>query len=143
MRNAAGYSLLELMVALAIMGLIIAVAAPAVGASVERMTLRSDARAVTQELRRLRERALDRQTDIVVTASGSAANALAASDGSALTLASGTQVEIVPTRRGLPAQLRVSWDGRIMGAVRVSRGAASSRIAADRLTGRLRAETAR
>lgn len=138
----AGYSLLEMMIALAIMGMIVVVAAPSVGASVERMTLRSDARALTQELRLLREHALDRQADFAVTVSGSSLNTLIVSDGSTISLASGTRVEIAPTRRGSPAQLLVSWDGRITGAVRVTRGTASAQVSADRLTGRLRAEIA-
>ena len=49
-----GYSLLELIVVLGIMALVIVVATPTVQASVERMTLRSDARTVMTALRRLR-----------------------------------------------------------------------------------------
>lgn len=131
-KETAGYSLLELTVVLAIMALVAAVAMPAVGASLERMTVQSDARALMLGLRALRARALDRQVDIAVTVSGVDGNVLNASDGTAIVLAAGTTVAVAP-------ELRVTWDGRITGAVRLSRGAARLQITPDRLTGRLSA----
>lgn len=131
-KETAGYSLLELTVVLAIMALVVAVAMPAVGASLERMTVQSDARALMLGLRVLRAHALDRQVDIAVTVSGIEGNVLNASDGTAIVLAAGTVVAVAP-------ELRVTWDGRITGAVRLSRGAARLQITPDRLTGRLSA----
>jgi prepilin-type N-terminal cleavage/methylation domain-containing protein len=131
-KETAGYSLLELTVVLAIMALVVAVAMPAVGASLERMTVQSDARTLMLGLRALRARALDRQVDIAVTVSGVDGNVLNASDGTAIVLAAGTTVAVAP-------ELRVTWDGRITGAVRLSRGAARLQITPDRLTGRLSA----
>ncbi len=131
-KETAGYSLLELTVVLAIMALVVAVAMPAVGASLERMTVQSDARALMLGLRALRAHALDRQVDIAVTVSGVEGNVLNASDGTAIVLAAGTVVAVAP-------ELRVTWDGRITGAVRLSRGAARLQITPDRLTGRLSA----
>lgn len=131
-KETAGYSLLELTVVLAIMALVVAVAMPAVGASLERMTVQSDARALMLGLRALRARALDRQVDIAVTVSGVDGNVLNASDGTAIVLAAGTTVAVAP-------ELRVTWDGRITGAVRLSRGGARLQITPDRLTGRLSA----
>jgi general secretion pathway protein H len=131
-KGTAGYSLLELTVVLAIMALVVAVAMPAVGASLERMTVQSDARTLMLGLRSLRARALDRQIDIAVTVSGIDGNVLNASDGTAIVLAAGTVVAVAP-------ELRVTWDGRITGAVRLSRGDARIQITPDRLTGRLSA----
>lgn len=133
-KSASGYSLLELTVALAIMALVVAVAAPAVGASLERMTVQSDARTLALGLRALRERALDRQTDIRIAVSGRNANVLNASDGTSIVLAAGTAVA---------ADLLVTWDGRITGAAFLSRGGTRMQLRADRLTGRLSAEGVR
>ena len=68
--NARGYSLLEVLIVLAIAAVIAVAAAPAIGSTVERMALRSDVRNVTTELRRLRDTALDRQADIIITVAG-------------------------------------------------------------------------
>ena len=137
----AGYTLLELLVVLAIMSLIAVVAIPAVGGSLERMTLSSDARALTMQLRMLREDALDRQVDISVAASGSAENVLSVSNGNAIALASGTHAEIAAAP-GTPPRFAIAWDGTMTGTIRLTRGNASARIAADRLTGRLSVEVA-
>ena len=138
-RATAGYTLLELLVALAIMSLIAVVAIPAVAGSLERMTLSSDARALTTQLRRLREDALDRQIDITVAPSGAAENVLDVSGGDPIALASGTHAEIV-TANGAPPRFAIGWDGTMTGAIRLSRGNAVARIVADRLTGRLSVE---
>jgi prepilin-type N-terminal cleavage/methylation domain-containing protein len=135
-RGQAGYSLLELTVALAIMALVATVALPAAGAVLERMTLQGDARTLSLALRGLRERALDRQTDIAVTVSGRGGNVLDVSDGSAIILASGTVATVRPA-------LVATWDGRITGAVVLSRGAARVQVRADRLTGRVSVGEAR
>ena len=134
--RASGYSLLEVMVVLAIIALIMVVAVPAVGASVQRMTLQSDARTVALGLGALRERAQDTQADIVVSVVSERANVLVASNGETIALASGTIAK-------LPAPVLVSWDGRIAGTVRLTRAGTSLQVTADRLTGRLRTEAAR
>jgi prepilin-type N-terminal cleavage/methylation domain-containing protein len=123
-----GYSLLELIVALAIMSLIVVIATPAVQASVERMTLRADTRTLMTELRRLREEALDRQTDITVTVTGSAPSALQASTGSTIALTPGTSIR--------SQGVTVAWDGTIRGTITLARGAAETSVVADPLTGR-------
>jgi prepilin-type N-terminal cleavage/methylation domain-containing protein len=128
-----GYSLLELMVVLAIIGLIAVVAVPAVGASVGRMTLQSDARVVALGLRAARDRAMDTQADIAVSVAG---NVLSTSDGQTIMLAAGTVAKATPA-------LLVTWDGRVSGRVRLTRGGASLAVTADRLTGRLRTEAVR
>lgn len=126
-----GYSLMELLVAFAIMAVIVVVATPAVQASVDRMTLSADARTVMTALRRLREEALDRQIDIAVSVSGSASQ-LAVSTGEVVALSSGTSV------RAAPAQgVVIAWDGTIRGTLTLARGSREVRVAADPLTGRL------
>ncbi|MCE9521368.1 MAG: type II secretion system GspH family protein [Alphaproteobacteria bacterium] len=132
----AGYTLLELLVVLSIIALIAVVAIPAAGGSVERMTLSSDARAMTTQLRRLREQALDTQSDIVLTVSGSAANVANVSGAEAIAMSSGTSLEISP-------RFTIAWDGTVNGTMRLSRGDAAARIVADRLTGRLVVEASR
>lgn len=125
---------MELLVVLAIMALIVVAAAPAIGGTVERMTLRSDVRTLSSELRRLREQALDRQADIALMVSSSAGNQLTASDGSAIALASGTRLQILAA---INKRLIIAWDGSISGAVRIVRGRTSADIIAEPLTGRL------
>jgi prepilin-type N-terminal cleavage/methylation domain-containing protein len=132
----AGYSLLELTVALAIMALVVFVAAPAVASSLERMTLQSDARALALGLRAVRERAMDRQTDIALTVSGREPHVMSASDGTTIALAPGTVVRTEPA-------VLVTWDGRVTGALQVSRGAGTVRLVPDPLTGRFGVEAQR
>ncbi|MBL8780216.1 MAG: prepilin-type N-terminal cleavage/methylation domain-containing protein [Alphaproteobacteria bacterium] len=127
-----GYSLVELLVVLAIMALVVLVAVPTASSTIERMTLSADARTLTTELRALRTIALDRQTDIVVTAG---AGGLVSSQGAAIALSSGTAIEIAPN--GSESAVVLRWDGTASGAVTLRRGRASMRIAVDRLTGRL------
>jgi len=127
-----GYSLVELLVVLAIMSLIVLVAVPAASSTVERMTLSADARTLTTNLRALRAIALDRQTDIVVTAT---AGGLTPSQGSAIELSSGTAVDIA--QLGTDQRFILRWDGTASGAITLTRGESSLRITVDRLTGRL------
>jgi prepilin-type N-terminal cleavage/methylation domain-containing protein len=123
-----GYSLIEMIVALGIMALIVIVATPAVQASVDRMTLRADTRALMTELRRLREEALDSQTDITLAVAGSAPNELQVSDGSVIALSPGT---------GIGAEnVIIAWDGTIRGQLTLARGTAEASVTADPLTGR-------
>jgi len=127
-----GYSLVELLVVLAIMSLIVLVAVPAASSTVERMTLSADARTLTTSLRAWRTIALDRQTDIVVTAT---AGGLTPSQGPAIELSSGTVVDIA--QLGTERRFILRWDGTASGAITLTRGESSLRITVDRLTGRL------
>ncbi|MDZ4867790.1 MAG: prepilin-type N-terminal cleavage/methylation domain-containing protein [Alphaproteobacteria bacterium] len=127
-----GYSLVELLVVLAIMSLIVLVAVPAASSTVERMTLSADARTLTTNLRALRTIALDRQTDIVVTAT---AGGVTPSQGPAIELSSGTAVDIA--QLGTDRRFILRWDGTASGVITLTRGESSLRITVDRLTGRL------
>jgi prepilin-type N-terminal cleavage/methylation domain-containing protein len=124
---APGYSMLELLVVLAIMGLIATVAVPVVSTSVERMTLGADARSLATQLRDLREAALDEQKDVVVTVEGGNVTVL---NGEALLVSSGTAVEIMGSRFVIDAE------GAPTGSFRLLRGNSSVRIVANPLTGR-------
>ena len=131
-----GYSLIEMLVVLAIMGLLIALAAPEVQAGVERLTLRNDARAVMTSLRRLRETALDTQSDIALQVSRGHENDIEVSNGSVIALTPGTRV--TGAQRVL-----VGWDGTISGAFVLERGGARVRVSGAPLTGRLLSGDAR
>ena len=121
---ARGYSLLELVVALAIMGLIAAVAAPAVIGGVDRMTLNADARAVATKLRALRETALDTQSEVAVVAS---------------------QFDVSPgTTVALPkGGFIIADDGTAGATLQLARGGVAVRIKVNRLTGRVTMESPR
>lgn len=62
-----GFTLLELLVVLAIMGLMLTVAAPFTVRTVENAQLRADTRELVSDLRALRRRAIDRRETIAVT----------------------------------------------------------------------------
>lgn len=123
MRSASGYSLLELLVVLAIMGLIATVAVPMAATSVERMTLSADARSLVTQLRDLRDSALDQQRQMVVTAQG-------AQSGS-LTVSAGTTIEV-----GAEG-FSISADGIPSGRLRLSRSGSAVHIVTHQLTGRI------
>ena len=134
MRFSSGYSLLELLVVLAILGLVAAVATPLVSTSVERMTLNADARLLATRLRALRELALDQQKEIVLTADG--AGVLAASNGEEIRLSSGTSIDVI-AQRGQISQFTIGADGTPSGRLRLSRGAAALGVTTQSLTGRV------
>lgn len=127
-----GYSLLELIVVLGIVALLIVVATPTVQASVERMTLRADARTVLTALRRLRGEALDRQADMVLSVAGNAANEIVVTSGDTISLTPGTAAQV--------RDVVIAWDGTITGTLTLMRGDAQISIAAEPLTGRPTAE---
>ena len=120
---ARGYSLLELVVALAIIALIAAVAAPVIVGSLDRMTLTSDARAIATHVRALRETALDEQKEIVVTAGD-------------LPLSAGTEIEI-PAKK-----LIIASDGTAGARLHLSRNGSAVDVVINRLTGRITIEDA-
>ena len=120
---ARGYSLLELVVALAIMGLIAAVAAPVVIGGIDRMTLNADARAVATRLRAFRETALDTQSEIAVAPGD-------------FDIAASTRVDL--PKGGLV----IAADGTAGATLQLTRGNATARITVNRLTGRITVENA-
>ncbi len=63
-----GFTLLELLVVLAIMGLMLTISIPFTTGTIERAQLRADARALVSDLRSLRARAIERRETIAVTA---------------------------------------------------------------------------
>ena len=65
---AKGFTLLELLVVLAIASLMVAVAAPFTVRTIERAELRADARELKSDLRAFRQRAIDERRTISVTA---------------------------------------------------------------------------
>jgi len=65
-----GYTLLELLVVVAIMGLIAALAAPAASRTIASATLNADARKAAGDLRALQHLAMERQEAITLTATG-------------------------------------------------------------------------
>lgn len=133
MRGARGYSLVELLVVLAIMGLIATVAVPPLIGSIERTTLTADARTLATQLRAWRDTAMDQQTEIALTPLG---HRLTASTGDELTLTSGTTVEVVDAKT-----LVIAPGSGTRGTLRLSRGNASVRVVIDTVTGRITIET--
>ena len=132
----AGYSMLELLVVLAIMSLILVVAIPAASGTLQRLSLSSDARLVASNLRNLREQAADQQSEITITAPPGRAGVLSVSNGSEILLAWGTTAQIL-SRNDRSQSLRLSWDGSVSGSVMLTRSGSTIRISADRVTGRL------
>jgi general secretion pathway protein H len=63
-----GFTLLELLVVLAIAGLMISIAMPFTVRTIENAELRADAREAVSDLRQLRQRAIDRQQAVEVAA---------------------------------------------------------------------------
>lgn len=130
--SAAGYSLLEMLVVLAILGLIAALAVPPIGASIDRMRLSDDTRILSDALRQMREVALNEQRDTNLTI---AANTVRASTGERWTLGGGTTVEFVAPE-GAPKTFAFHADGTANGgAFRIHRGKAKADVRVDDITG--------
>lgn len=66
MANARGYTLLELLIVLAIIGLIAALATPMAASAIENATLRADARTLTSTLRKLQHDAIAEQRTVAI-----------------------------------------------------------------------------
>ena len=88
-----GYTLMEVLVVLAIMGLIAAFAVPTAARTIDNVTLQSDARTVVVKLRQLENAAIETQQ--VVTVSGS--DALTVSTGDTLSASGSSDVRLVGT----------------------------------------------
>ena len=122
----AGYSMLELMVVLAIMAIVATAGVPYAFRAADRLTLEGDARLVASKMRLLRETAMDRQKDISVSVSSADANELLTSEGDTIRLSEGTSASIVtdmPDRRML-----MGWDGSVSGVLVLSDGSRKLRL---------------
>ena len=131
--QSSGYSLLELLVVLGIMSLILLIATPTLSNTVDRFTLASDARTVVSQLKALRERAMDLQKEISVSAVTADSNSLATSENETYTYSSGIVVLI--NNRTEPQVLRISWDGSMAGQLILSNGFKKIRVFARDLNG--------
>ena len=123
-RASAGYSLLELLVVLAIIGLIVGVAGPALVDGGDRIVLAADARAVATQLRTWRDKALDEQKEIPIAATD-------------LPLSAGTSANF--GAKGFT----IGADGGTGVRVRLTRGTTSVIVVMNRLTGRVTLEEVR
>lgn len=137
----AGYSLLELLVVLAIMSLITVVAVPYGSGTIERFSLASDARLVASGLRTMRDRAASMQREITVRVPSDGTSRLVSSDGSEIRLSYGTSAAIYAPKRA--AVVTISWDGSMSGTVVLSRSGKSTRIGVTQLSGPLTVEAVR
>ncbi len=127
-RNSDGYTLLELLVVMAILSTLAAVAIPVASRSVESAMLNSDVRETVVELRRLESEAVARQTTISV--SQGKEGTLSFSTGESWTVPSGSVIALTSPR--------VSFypDGTSGGgALEVSRGGDNITIAVAWLSG--------
>ena len=120
-RGSAGYSLLELLVVLAIMALISSVAAPTLIGGSDRIVLAADARAVATQLRAWRDEALDGQREVTIAPAD-------------LVLSSGTSADLGAK------SFTIGADGGAGVRVRLSRGNTTVTVVMDRLTGRVAIE---
>lgn len=139
--SSAGYSLLELMVVLAILSIIVMMAVPFAAGTVEKFSLASDTRLVAAQLRALRQQALDMQRDVTLVATTQPQPGLQTSQGRFLSLSAGTSASILAA--GGRHDLVVSWDGSISGTIILTRGDRSSKVFVGQLNGPVRVETIR
>lgn len=124
--NQAGYSLLELMVVLAIMTIVVAMAAPFASNAVDNFSLTSDARLVASKLREWRDEAADRQTDLVLNRIDGNPVTLQVSSGDTLKLSTGTDVRL--SVRDQTAPLIIGWDGSLSSSLLLTKGGRKVRI---------------
>ena len=130
-----GYSLLEMLVVLAILGLIAVVAVPPISASIDHMRLADDARTLAGALRALHEQALNEQRDIFVTADPQAGNKLRSSAGGEWSVSGDSSVAFVPAGRGSQT-FAFNNDGTASGGTfGVTHGGAEARVLVDDVTG--------
>lgn len=116
----AGYSLLELMVVIAIMAIVATAGLPYVSGSLDRFSLEGDARRVASQIRLLRETAMDLQKDITVAPRADGASELVTSEGMIIPLSGSTTVTIVTDAPD--GKLLVGWDGTVSGAIVLTDG---------------------
>ena len=133
--NALGYSLLEMLVVLAILGLIAAVAIPPIGTSIDHMRLSDDARILAGALREAREDALNQQRDVALTIDPQAPNKITAS-GRAQWMLSADSVTSFVAANGKPPTFAFHGDGTASGGTfRIARGKAHADLRIDDISG--------
>jgi len=96
-----GFTLLELMVVIAVLAILSAVAAPSIATFISTQRLRNAAFDLVSDLLLARNEALNRQTDVVISPSSASGGEW--SDGWTITSASGTTVT---SRLGVPVVVR-------------------------------------
>jgi prepilin-type N-terminal cleavage/methylation domain-containing protein len=115
-----GYTLLELLVVLAILALVMAVGLPAAVRALDRAGIESDARLTAARLKALRTVAMDLQQDLRLTVAREAPGRLVSSDGRSLELGPGSTARI--EGGGSDNALVLGWDGSVSGRLVISRG---------------------
>jgi prepilin-type N-terminal cleavage/methylation domain-containing protein len=126
-----GYSLLEMLVVLAILGLIAVLAVPPISASIDHMRLADDTRILAAALREAREQALNEQSEVALTvvshAIEGAGQRWSLSDSATLTYAAA---------EGGPKTFAFHADGTANGGTfRIARGKAKAYVRIDDITG--------
>jgi prepilin-type N-terminal cleavage/methylation domain-containing protein len=119
-RGQSGYSLLELMVVLAIMALVMTAGLPFAVRALDGLSVESDARLAASRLRELRTVAMDLQQDLRFVVSQEAPATLVAPDGRRVHLGSGAIARIEGGDED--GVLVLGWDGSVSGSLLVSRG---------------------
>jgi general secretion pathway protein H len=133
--NAHGYSLLEMLVVLAILGLIAAVAIPPIGTSIDHMRLSDDARILAGALREAREDALNQQRDVALTIDPQAPNKLASSARAQWTLSADGVTSFIAAD-GKPRAFAFHGDGTASGGIfRIAHGKAHTDVRVDDISG--------
>jgi len=124
--GSAGYSLLELMVVLAIMAIVATAGIPYAFRAADRLTLEADARLVAARVRLLREMAMDQQKDISIVARTDDPATLQPSSGAVIRLSGGTRATIVSDAPD--GRMLIGWDGSVSGAVLLTDGSRKLRL---------------
>lgn len=122
----AGYSLLELMVVLAIMAIVATAGLPLASRALDRLSLEGDARLVASGVRQLRETAMDLQKDVSLQVRGSGSRELVSSDGRRIALSASTSVEILTDAPD--GRMLIGWDGNVSGVIVLSNGSRKLRL---------------
>lgn len=122
----AGYSLLEMLVVIAILAIVMTVSLPFAASTMNSLTIESDARLAAGRIRELRSDAMDQQRDITVSLAGGSRAGLVSSDGRRLDLSSGTAVSIQGA--GPEPSMMLGWDGSVSGQLILSNGRKTLRL---------------
>lgn len=138
-RPASGFTLLELLVVLTLVGLILGLAAPRLSAGVPGVSARAAVRDVAALLQTARNRAVTEQRPVIVAVDGEGRSL--ALDDDRLRLDPEVELAVVGARSEA-AELRFYPDGSTSGAsLRLGRPGHRYRVELDWLTGRVRIET--